>query len=101
MRKFFFLLACIGAFVQTNAQKTLNDYIKSAPFAMPQVTVPTFAQKDFKITDFGAVGDGHTLNTDAFSKTIAACSKAGGGRVVVPAGSWLTGPIELKSNINL
>ncbi len=55
----------------------------------------------FNIADYGAVGDGVTKNTDAIKKTIAACAKAGGGTVWVPAGRFLTGPIELKSNITL
>ncbi len=55
----------------------------------------------FNIADYGAVGDGVTKNTDAIKKTIAGCVKAGGGTVWVPAGKFLTGPIELKSNITL
>ena len=46
-------------------------------------------------------GNGKGDCTEAFRKAIAACNKAGGGRVVVPAGSFLTGPIHLKSNVNL
>ena len=60
-----------------------------------------FADRDFKITDFGAVGDGTTKCTEAFAKTVAACALSGGGRVVVPDGVWLTGAIHLKSNVNL
>jgi polygalacturonase len=55
----------------------------------------------WRITDYGAVADGKTLNTEAFAKAIGACSEAGGGKVVVPAGTFLTGPIELKSNVDL
>jgi polygalacturonase len=46
------------------------------------------------------VGDGQTLNTAAFEKAIQVCVAAGGGKVVVPAGSWLTGPIQLQSHID-
>ncbi|MBA7691602.1 Exo-poly-alpha-D-galacturonosidase [subsurface metagenome] len=52
-------------------------------------------------TNYASVGDGHTKNTEAFAGAIKACADARGGRVVVPAGIWLTGPIQLKSNINL
>jgi DNA sulfur modification protein DndE len=76
-------------------------YLSQAPFKMPAVIVPTFPGKSFSITDFGAVPDGQTLNTTAFAKAIDACTKAGGGRVDVPPGLWLTGPIQLKSNVNL
>ena len=55
----------------------------------------------FSIVEYGAVGDGKTKNTDAFARAIAACGVAGGGRIIVPPGTWLTGPIELKSNIDL
>lgn len=81
--------------------KDLAWYTANAPFKMPTVKVPVFADTAFSIKDFGGVNDGQTLNTVAFEKTIAACSAAGGGKVVVPAGLWLTGPIQLKSNINL
>lgn len=53
------------------------------------------------IRDFGAVGDGVTLNTAAFQKAIDELARVGGGHVVVPQGVWLTGPIELRSNIDL
>jgi polygalacturonase len=80
---------------------SVQDYITAAPFKMPAVPVPSFPERSFPITNFGAVGDGHTLNTVAFAKAIDACVLAGGGHVVVPAGLWLTGPIVLKSNVDL
>lgn len=82
-------------------QKNLNDYYQAAPFKMPVVTVPTFPDRNFNVKDFGAIGNGKTLNTNAFAKAIDACFKAGGGSVIIPAGEWLTGPIEMKSNVNL
>ncbi len=60
-----------------------------------------FQSHDFVITDYGAVGDGAADCTAAFAGAIAACNQAGGGRVVVPAGRFLTGPIHLRSNVNL
>lgn len=68
---------------------------------MPKVEVPVFQDKVFNITDFGAVNDGITLNTKAFNKAIDACFSAGGGKVLVPTGTWLTGSIEFKNNVNL
>lgn len=64
-------------------------------------TVPSFLDQDFNIIDYGAVGDDQTDCSKAFADAISACNAAGGGRVVVPAGTFLTGPIHLKSNINL
>lgn len=71
------------------------------PFTMPALTDPAIPNRTFTITDFGAVGDGRTKNTRAFERAIRACADAGGGRIVVPAGLWLTGPIQLKSNLEL
>jgi polygalacturonase len=65
------------------------------------VELPGFPGKDFLITDFGAVNDGLTLNTEAINDAIDVCCSSGGGRVVIPEGVWLTGPIRLKSNVNL
>ncbi|MCP4638803.1 MAG: glycoside hydrolase family 28 protein [bacterium] len=72
-----------------------------APFEMPQLARPMFPDRIVDIADFGAVGDGKTKNTEAIADAIEACSRAGGGTVRIPAGTWLTGAIHLKSNINL
>lgn len=53
------------------------------------------------ILDYGAVGDGETVNTSAFATAVEACEKAGGGFVSVPAGRFVTGTVELKSNVYL
>lgn len=65
------------------------------------IKAPVFKKKDFPVTAYGATGDGKTLNTEAFKKAIEACSKSGGGRVTVPLGTFLTGPVYLKSNVEL
>ena len=72
-----------------------------APFPMPPIEVPVFPKRDFRITDFGARPGGEFKNTEAIRKAVEACHGAGGGRVVVPAGVWLTGAVHLKSNVNL
>ncbi len=72
-----------------------------APFPMPQLQRPVFPARAVSIVDHGAVADGTTKNTAAFARAIAVAAEAGGGRVVVPAGRWLTGPIHLRSNIEL
>jgi len=93
---------CITLMIGTTSRaQNLETYIANAPFKMPVVTVPQFPDRTFTITDFGAIGNGKTLNTAAFASAIDACAKAGGGRVIVPAGTWLTGPIQFQSNIDL
>jgi len=78
------------------------DYLyKNLPFDMPKVEAPTFPDRSVSITDFGAVGNGTDLCTEAFAKAIDAVSGKGGGTVNVPVGVWFTGPIVFKSNINL
>lgn len=68
---------------------------------MPRVKETSFPDYTVNLTDFGGVGDGLTKNTEAFAKAIADVSGKGGGRIVVPSGIWLTGPIIMKSNVNL
>ena len=71
------------------------------PFEMEQVQRPQIPEREVNIVDFGGVGDGVTLNSDAFAQAIDALSQQGGGKVVVPTGVWLTGPITMKDNIEL
>ncbi|WP_114822182.1 glycoside hydrolase family 28 protein [Chryseobacterium sp. KLBC 52] len=77
------------------------DIYKNIEFAMPQVVETSFTANTVSITQFGGVSGGNVKNTQAFKKAIDDLSKKGGGKLVVPRGMWLTGPIELKSNINL
>lgn len=66
---------------------------------LARIIPPQFAGRDYPITAYGAVRDGDA--SEAITKAIAACHAAGGGRVLVPAGVWLTGAVHLKSNVNL
>lgn len=72
--------------------------ISNAPFAVPAFSRPRFHRRRFNVAEFGAVGDGVTKNTAAFARAVAAAKQAGGGRIVVPAGKWLTGPIQITSD---
>jgi polygalacturonase len=66
------------------------------------IIAPTFRKAVYDITDFGAkAGNGKDLNTEYINSAIKKCSGEGGGTVLVPAGVWLTGPVVLKSNVNL
>jgi unsaturated rhamnogalacturonyl hydrolase len=66
---------------------------------LARIKAPQFPERDFSITDFGAAADADC--TGAIAGAIAACNSAGGGRVLIPDGVWLTGPVHLKSNVNL
>ncbi len=68
---------------------------------LPQATRPVFKKDTFNILKYGAKADGITLNTKSINNAITACSAKGGGVVLIPQGTWLTGPIVLKSNVNL
>lgn len=109
-RREFLQLVLVGAgasfvlpkisFGQTNAKSPADAWATEYPKILARIKPPKFKNKDYSVTKFGAVGDGKTLNTEAFKKAIAECHKKGGGRVVVPKGEWLTGAIHLKSNVN-
>lgn len=72
-----------------------------APFPMEPVKVFVYPVKDFPISKYGAKPGGSIDNTKAIARAINACNEAGGGRVIIPAGVWLTGAIHFKSNVNL
>lgn len=78
-----------------------NSMYENLPFKMSKVVQPTFSSYEVNITAYGAKGDGVHLNTKAINDAIKAVNTQGGGRVVIPEGLWLTGPIELLSNVNL
>ena len=71
------------------------------PSILARIKPPTFAKKSYPVTRFGAKADGTTDCTRAFRRAIDACANAGGGRVVVEDGTFLTGPIRLRSRVNL
>jgi hypothetical protein len=96
-----FLLILGAVSTGYSGSKQLKDYLTGLPFPMPELTEPRFPEKSVNIMEFGAVPDGYTLNTRAFADAIRACAKAGGGTVIVPPGTWVTGPIRIESNINL
>lgn len=65
--------------------------------AAEQVNAP----KTYLITDYGAVGDGKTLNTDSIQKAIDICHDSGGGKVVVPSGIFVTGALRLRGGVTI
>lgn len=73
----------------------------TAPFPMPQLQRPAFPARTASIADHGAIPGGAVKNTAAIAAAIKAVADAGGGRVLVPSGRWLTGPVHLRSHIDL
>ena len=81
---------CFSAFQQIKAQVDLVT-----------PTLPSIPNKIFSVKEFGAMGDNQMDNTVAIQNAINAANTAGGGKVVVPAGIYLCGPLQFVSNLNL
>ena len=83
-------------------ENVISDALyRNLPFEMPKVQQPAFPAYEVNIEKFGAKGDGLFLNTKAINDAIKDVNQHGGGKVIIPEGIWLTGPIELLSNVNL
>ena len=94
----FLCLTLLAAMIQA---ADYDNYYQNLPCEVKQVETVQIPDNQVNITECGAVGDGVTLCTEAFEKAISKVTKMGGGRVIVPEGVWLTGPIMLKDNIEL
>ena len=84
-----------------SAPLTPAPQAKTAPQAEITAALPVIPPGKFNFADYGAVGDGKTLNTAAFQKAVAAIEKAGGGHLIVPAGVYKTLPFTLTSHMDL
>jgi polygalacturonase len=104
-REFILKLASLGAVAVVQPRQVLGSFVEDpwpqVPGILWRIKAPVFPKRDFNITRFGAVADGLTDCTRAFQRAIEACNRRGGGRVLVPRGNFLTGPIHLRSNVNL
>lgn len=78
-----------------------SKYYEGLPFEMGLVSRPAIPSTEAVLTDFGGNGNGTFLNTEAFASAVDWLSERGGGHLIVPEGVWMTGPIELKSGIDL
>ena len=82
--------------------KSVQAWDETYPAIQARIVAPTFKNADYPITSFGAVANNEKyLNTASINAAINKCNFDGGGRVIVPKGTWYTGPITLKSNVNL
>lgn len=95
------LCACQSTSTEQHNDTYIEDLYEALPFDMPVVQRPSFPDYQVDIRDFGAKADGETLNTEAINNAIKAVSEKGGGKVVIPEGLWLTGPVVLQNNVNL
>jgi polygalacturonase len=97
------LLTTAAALMVVFAAQAQNyaKYYQNLPTKVKQVSRPVIPANEVKISEVGGIGDGVTLNTEAFENGIKKLQKTGGGRLTVTQGVWLTGPIQLKDNIEL
>ena len=102
-RKLYLIYILLLIFLSSCQTQKSHDFKgwEQVPGILEKIVPPTFPDRTFLITDYGAVNDGQTDCTESFKAAIEACNKEGGGKVIVPAGKFLTGAIHLKSNVNL
>src|SRR4026208_1996623 len=81
--------------------KEASPWETTMPAILERIKPPRFPNRTFYLNRFGAKGDGTTDCTAAFRRAIDQCAKAGGGKVVVPRGIYLTAAIHLKQNATL
>lgn len=98
---FSFLLVSLNSCREKKKEVITPDPFDTADKIISDIKVLEFPDNILNIIDFGAIADGKTLSTQAIKKAIDSCSNSGGGKVIIPNGDFLTGPIELKSNVNL
>ena len=92
-------LAAVAALSGTRADEHAGW--SELPGILARIKPPVFPEREFEISRYGAVTGGKTDCGEAIARAIAACHDAGGGSVVIPEGSYLTGPIHLRSDVNL
>lgn len=86
---------------ETSVKNEVPGLYKNVEFEMDSIREPSIPDNTVNLKDFGAVEGGNVLSTQAFADAIEAVSKKGGGKVIIPPGIWLTGPIILKSKLEL
>lgn len=101
MKKFMIIAVAMLVGAATAFANDYGKYYKNLPVKMEQPAEVAIPANTVNLKDFGGVGDGLTLNTEAFAKAISALEKKGGGHLVVSEGVWLSGLISLKDNIDL
>ena len=101
------LMANLAADGLVSTGNPLRNFLKKTEFndkyayELPLTYRPVFRKDTFNIARYGAKSDGLTVNSKAINQAIELCNAAGGGTVLVQKGLWVTGPIVMKSNVNL
>ncbi|MFD2036463.1 glycoside hydrolase family 28 protein [Belliella marina] len=105
MKNHWICLFIVFGLLQTSCQQPKEekefDPWDGLQSVLDQIVAPEFEDREFLIGDFGAKEGGEFLNTEAIKNAIKACNEAGGGKVIVPKGTYLTGAVHLLSNVNL
>lgn len=101
MKKSKLILSVIAAMLTIMARSQTIVSAPEAPFEFTDLEMFEFPDKDFPITRYGAKQGDALATTKAFAKAMSACNKTGGGRVIVPQGEWLSGPVHFMSNCQL
>jgi polygalacturonase len=99
-REFLLSTGCGVAALSLFSRATSAGW-ESVPAILARIRAPVFPNRDFDITRYGAAGNGLKDCSEAFLRAISECNRAGGGRVLIPAGDFLTCAIHLRSNVNL
>src|SRR5262245_59182984 len=89
-----YVIELAGASRRLSTQVNTDPW-RQVPGILARIKPPVFPRRDFHLTAYGAKADGTSDCTDTFRRAIAACNESGGGRVVVPSGTFLTGAIHL------
>lgn len=98
---FLFLVSFLSFSCKNDATQKQSSEWDMARIIEERIIPPNFPDRTFNILEFGALPDGITNNSEAFQKAIKQCTENGGGKVLVPKGTFLTGPIHLDNNVNL
>src|SRR5437763_12948354 len=100
-RDFLRIGGSIAALNLANIAEGADGGWEDVPRILARIKAPVFPNRRFDVARYGAVGDGKTDCSAAIAKAIGECNSAGGGRVTFPAGVFFTGPVHLKSNVEL
>ena len=100
-RRLFLQSIAAAASVRWQLRAQQQSSWDEAAKIVARIQPPSFPKRDFNLKRYGAVGDSRTDATQAIARSIADCAAKGGGRIVIPKGVYLTGPIHYKSNVHL